>query len=115
MAYPSATGSGYGRRGGGVIVKKVAAWALVPVGLLGAVLLFPLASGQEGLTRWASIEISNKNAMYFMVPVLIALVYSGYYRRQTTLRGKIIVEVVMLASIVFSVFIFSHNPLLGGI
>lgn len=115
MAHLSATGSGHGRRGGGIIVTKVAAWGLVEVGLLGAVLLFPLASGQEGLTRWASIGISNKNAMYFMVPVLIALVCSGYYRRQKTLKGKVIVEVVMLASIVFSVFIFSHNPLLRGI
>ena len=86
--------------------------ALIPLGLVGALFLHGLASGQEGLLRWQSITITNKNAMYFMMPILVALIGAAYYGRQETIMGRVLVIGVTLVGVIGSAYLRSIiNPL----
>ncbi len=94
------------------LILRIAGVALVPVGILGTALLYPLASGQEALIRWQAIAISNKNAMYFMLPILVAIIGAMYYGRQKTIWGKAGVAVVTLVGIIGTAYLrIIINPL----
>ena len=86
--------------------------ALIPLGLVGALFLHGLASGQEGLLRWQAVTISNKNAMYFMMPILVALIGAAYYNRQKTIKGKVLVIGITLVGVIGAAYLRSIiNPL----
>ena len=72
----------------------ILAAALVPVGIIAAFLIYPLAIGAEELTRWQTIVFSNKTAMFFMVLGMIGLLGGIYYGRAKTRKKKIIVAVL---------------------
>ncbi len=94
------------------MITNIASGVLIPLGLVGALFLHGLASGQEGLLRWQSVTITNKNAMYFMMPILVALIGAAYYGRQETIRGRVLVIGVTLAGVIGAAYLRSIiNPL----
>ena len=68
--------------------------ALIPVGIIAALLTQPLAIGAEELTRWQTIVFTNKTAMFFMVLGMNGLLGGIYYGRAKTRKKKIIVAVL---------------------
>lgn len=47
--------------------------ALIPVGVLGALLLQPMTTGQENLARWYPFTVSNKTVLYFVIPLGVSI------------------------------------------
>ena len=71
----------------------ISAVSLIPVGLVAAVLVHPLATGAEELTRWDTVAFGNKTAMYFMVLGGIGVVgglYWGKLRSPLSRAGLVV-------------------------
>lgn len=80
-------------------LQKYTAWLLVPVGLVAAILVHPLATGAEELTRWQTIIFANKTAMFFMVLIMIAFAGGIYRQRAHSLPAK--ATIVVATAIIF--------------
>lgn len=83
------------------MVIKVLSWLLVPVGLVATLLMHPLATGAEELTRWQTIIFANKTAMFFMVLIMIALAGGIYRQRAHSLPAK--AAVIFITAVIFLV------------
>lgn len=77
--------------------KIILAWLLVPIGLVAALLVHPLATGAEELTRWQTIIFANKTAMFFMVLIMIALAGGICRQRAHSLPAKAAIMVITAA------------------
>ncbi len=62
--------------------------ALIPIGVVFAVLAFPLITGGEELTLWDTVGFGNINAMFFMQAGIVLWLGIRTMKKQTVPRRK---------------------------